>query len=782
MSLQGVTMNKYYKMLELDKIFNLVKNEVYLDKNKDFLEEITLLDDFKEIDTALSEVDEAVILLQRMGRFPLLFTSDISQVLKKVNKFGVLTEEELLEAGKLLDTIKENILYLEKLSDAQIEAPFYSLRVDSLIYNKDLNLAIKKIITPFGEIKDDASSTLKDIRRRQKDLEKSIQSKLTEILQKNASNLTQSIISVRNGRYVIPVRVDAKNIIKGIIHDTSASGETVFIEPAAINELNNSLNQSIEAEKREIYNILRNISLAINESYDDLISSYETLLALDLIFGKASYAISINASRPKLNENGLVDLLNCRHPLLKVKNVVSNNITIGKDYQGIVITGPNTGGKTVLLKTVGLLALMVRAGMLIPCSEGSSMMIFDDVYADIGDEQSIDQNLSTFSSHLKNVIEIISKVTKNSLVLLDELGSGTDPLEGAGLAISIFDYLINKKCLVIATSHYSELKIHAYNSDNIINASVEFNEETLQPTYKLLIGVPGMSNALKIAKTLGLNNDIINAAQGYLYKRNDNLNQMLSKLIKQSQLLDAKLKEVDEGKNIINQKIKSLDDEKKRILKQEEEIIKNANNEAQKLINKSMSEINDLLGELKELKNRNVKLHEIADVTHKARSLEQNFINEKIIPENHEINVNDKVYVKNYNSYGTVLKILKNEKYEVQIGIASIIVDKKYLQYAEVEEKPILKATTVPSVKGKVSSTLDLRGQRYEDASTLLDKFIDDAIFANLTFISIIHGFGTGVIRKLVHDTLKANKNIESYRYGGANEGGQGVTIATLKK
>ena len=775
-------MNKYYQMLELYKIFHLVQKEVVLDKNKESLETINLLTDFDTINDTLNEVDEAVTLIQRMGRFPLFFHTDLTFILTKVHKFGVLTEEELLEVEKLLDSIKENYLYLERLENAQIETIYYRQRVEQLTYHKELNLKIKSIITPFGEIKDDASSSLKDIRRKQKELEKNIQNKLQEILQKNADKLTQNVVSIRNGRYVIPVRADSKNIIKGIIHDQSASGETVFIEPNVINELNNSLNQNKEDEKREIYNILRNISLQINEVYEELTSSYNTLLALDLSFAKASYAINIHATKPMINQEGIVDLLNCRHPLLKVDNVVSNNISIGKNYKGIVITGPNTGGKTVLLKTVGLLSLMVKAGMLIPCAEGSNIMIFDDVYADIGDEQSIDQNLSTFSSHLTNVIEIISKVTKDSLVLLDELGSGTDPLEGAGLAISIFDYLINRHCLVVATSHYSELKIHAYNSQNIINASVEFDEVTLKPTYKLLMGVPGMSNALKIAKTLGLKPEIINEAQSYLYKRNDNLNQMLDKLVKQSHELDKKLKELEESKKIVNVKIKSLDEECERIRQEEAAIINKANIDAKKLIDKSMTEINDLLAELKTLKNRDIKLHEIAEVTHKARNLENNQLTEKAVEETKEMAVNDQVYVKNYDCYGTINKILKNDMYEVQIGIASIKVNKKNLQLASEGTKATLKPTVIPTIKAKVSSTLDLRGQRYEEASVLLDKFIDDAIYANLTYISIIHGFGTGVIRKLVHDTLKTNKAVESYRYGGANEGGQGVTIVTLKK
>mgnify|MGYP000878488607 CR=1 FL=1 len=461
-------MNKYLKMLEFDKIIELLKKEVVLKVNHSRLENITLMDEIEDIELSLNEVDEAVILQQRMGRNPIYFNVDLKAILVKIHKNGIINEEELLNVGQLLDTIKDNLIYADKCSNAGINCDYFNKKLSLLTYHKELNLSIKKIITPYGEIKDDASPLLKDIRRHQDDTEKSINSKLQEILAKNASKLTSNIVSIRNNRYVIPVKNDFKNTFQGVIHDQSASGETVFIEPLIINQLNNKLTQLYEDEKNEIINILRNIGQEIDVFYNELLLSYETILDLDIIFGKANYAIKINANKTIINKDGIVDLLNARHPLLNVANVVSNNIAIGKDYQGIIITGPNTGGKTVLLKTLGLLSIMVRAGMLLPVDSNSNIMIFDNVFSDIGDEQSIDQNLSTFSSHLKNVIEIINLVTPNSLVLLDELGSGTDPVEGSSLAISIFDYLISKHCLIVATSHYSELKVHAYNSKNVI--------------------------------------------------------------------------------------------------------------------------------------------------------------------------------------------------------------------------------------------------------------------------------------------------------------------------
>lgn len=775
-------MNRYTKMLEYDKIIDLVKKHLVLNVNYNKLDEAILMDDLDEIELALNEVDEAVVLQQRMGRNPIYINTDISPILRKINKDGVVSEEELLQIGKLLDTIKDNIIYSEKLQSSEIKATYFNNKLSLMTYHKDLNLEIKKIITPYGEINDDASSLLHDIRRKQIDTEKNINSKLQEIVNKNSKMLTSNIVSIRNNRFVIPVKNDFKNSFKGIIHDQSASGETVFIEPLIINQLNNKLIQLREDEKDEIYNILRNISYKINEFYEELLLSYEALLDLDITFAKANYAIKINASKPSINKNGIVDLLNCRHPLLNVENVVSNNISLGKDYQGIIITGPNTGGKTVLLKTIGLLSLMVKGGMLIPADNSSQIMIFDGVFADIGDEQSIDQNLSTFSSHLKNVIDIMNFVTPNSLVLLDELGSGTDPIEGSSLAISIFDYLIDKNCLLIATSHYSELKIHAYNSSKVINASVEFNDVTLKPTYRLLIGVPGMSNALKIAKTLGLSQKIIESAENYVHQKDDNVSKILNKLILQSHELDNKLKTVEENKQLINNKVTQLDNEIARIQANEKKIIDKANLDAKKLVDKASNEINELIDELKSLKSKNVKPHEVADLVNKSRKLSANQIENIIIENDVEIEVNTPVYVKSYGANGKVTKVLNNNKYEVLIGNASIRVDGKYLLTVKTNEEPVIKnISTQISVKTAVSSSLDLRGKHYEDAKQLLDKFLDDAVFGNLNTVSIIHGFGTGTIRKLVSNELKNNKSVESYRYGADGEGGQGVTIVNFK-
>lgn len=779
-------MNKYWNILEFDKVIDEVKGEVRLDYNKDLLDNIVLYEDIDEIRDCLEKVDEASKLILRMQKFPLYFNSDINYILDKTKKFGVVTVEELLEVGKFLDSIKNIMIYEESLSNALIPHPYFLEKVNLLVYFKELNLRIKEIASPFGEILDSASPLLKDIRKRIVDTEKNIQLKLQEIVSKNSSKLSQTVVSIRNDRYVIPVKNDFKNAIKGITHDQSSSGETVFIEPQIICELNNKLNQLREDEKKEIYEILRKVSLEIGSYYEDLVKNLKIIIELDMIFGKASYANKINASKVNVNLEGVVDLISCHHPLLKVDNIVSNNIAIGKDYKGIIITGPNTGGKTVLLKTIGLLSLMVKAGLLLPCNEESTIMIFDNVFADIGDEQSISQNLSTFSSHMKNVIEIMQNVTKNSLVVLDELGSGTDPVEGASLAIAIFDELIQKECLVIATSHYSELKVHAFNREDIINASVEFDIKTLRPTYKLLLGVPGQSNALNISRILGLPENILKKAREYSSQNSDDVDISLKKLIRQTQEMDKKLKAINMKKAELNRKLIEAEERLEEINEERNKTLKIAEAEAKAIIEKTNKRIESILSELESMKLREVKLHELSNIKHEIKEVKKEAnIEETFVIKDEAINVNDLVFVQSYGCNGTVLKVLKNDKYSVQIGNATITIDKNNLKKLvnNNQNKTLVssKKSNIVIPKKSVKMSLDLRGMRYEDAHIEIDKYLDDALYAGLNQVSIIHGFGTGVIRELVQKTLKNNKNVESFRYGGNGEGGQGVTVVTFK-
>ena len=784
----NINENKYLKILELDKIIEKVCQEASLKESINRLNNIELMNDKDDIEEALSEVNEACILYAKMNKFPIYFSSDIRYQLSKIHKSGLITLLELAEIGNFLDTIRDLVLYFNHLEDNKIEWTFLKKYLNNIVYPKDLNLRIKQIVTPYGEIKEDASLDLKNIYKSISDLERGIQSKIQELLNKYASKLTSSNISLRNDRYVLPVKNEYKNQVKGIVHDESASGETVFIEPMQVVEMNNKIASLREEEKREIDRIIKNVSATIDSFYDVLNIDYENLILLDIIYAKAKYALSIDARKVSVNDKGIVELYNCFHPLLNVEHIVKNNIIIGSDYKAIIITGPNTGGKTVLLKTLGLLSLMLKCGLLIPADEASQVNIFDSVYADIGDEQSINQNLSTFSSHMKNVINIINEVDENSLVLLDELGSGTDPVEGSSLAISIFDYLISKKCLLVATSHYSELKLHAYNSENIINASVEFDSVSLKPTYRLLIGVPGMSNALNVAANLGLRKDILDNAKDYVYKKNDNIGKVLDKMVNQANLLDKKIQEVELEKENIKKIEATKEAELKEIIASKNKVIASANLEKEKIIEASMDEINSLIDELKNLKNTNIKGHEIADIKHKIRSLSSNFIEEDVYKEDLPLEVGSFVYIKSYKTYGNVEKVLK-DKCVVNIGAISMTIDNDDLVVTKKEDKveDIKKgytkkdSTTKLEVKKNISTRFDMRGMRYEEANDALDKFLDDCIYASIHQATIIHGFGSGTMRKLVQDKIKGNKYIKEYRYGGEKEGGFGATIVTFK-
>ena len=783
-------MKKYEKILELDKIILKLKEELITNHNRNIIDEYFsdleasfISNNYLEIEEMLNQTDEASKIIQRMGRFPLFFENDISYLINKASKFAILQIDEILEVGKLLDTVKNIIIFNDSLVSHQIDNYYFNNFVNQINYPKDLNLKIKNSINTFGEVLDSASANLEFIRRNIRNTEKGIQAKLHEIVSKNASKLTQSIISIRNDRYVIPVKNDFKNSIKGITHDESASGETVFIEPMIICEMNNQLNSLKEEEKKEIFRILKDLSLKISEYSELLLIDYKVIVDLDFIFGKANLSVKLNGNKPKINDDGIVEMLNCYHPLLNVEKIITNNIFIGKDYQGIIITGPNTGGKTVLLKTIGLLSLMVKMGLLVTCSSESNLAIFDDVFADIGDEQSIDQNLSTFSSHLKNVNQIMNSVNHNSLVLLDELGSGTDPQEGAALAIAIFDYLISRDCLVIASSHYAELKIHAYENPKIINASVEFNTETLHPTYKLLIGVPGESNALKISKILGLPDEIIDKAENYAYNSNNEINLTLEKLINQSATLEKKLNEIRDKEYRLSKRLEEVNRIKEKTALEKNKILEEASLKADEIIRKSMKDIDALVNDLQNMKLREVKQHEIASVKHQIKELKESTnIEVEVIPSNVEIKVGDRVFIESYQTSGEVIKINKN-RYDVSVGNATVTVKKEDIRLTK-QETPVqlIKSTHQFAPRKTVKLSLDLRGMRYEDASELIDDYLYDAFYAGLNQVSIIHGFGTGVIRELVQNKLRSNHNVQSFRYGGQNEGGQGATIVTLKE
>ena len=629
-------------------------------------------------------------------------------------------------------------------------------------------------------VNDNASKELFVVRRSLKSLENRLRSKLSELLQTKASMLTEQLIVQRDGRMCLPVKIEYKNSFKGIVHDVSSSNTTAYIEPESTLETANQIESYLAEEKKQVLIILKNLSLLVAAEADQLINNLELLTKLDIIYAKALMAKEYDYNDVKLENKQEFEIKKAKHPLIDKNVCVPIDCEIGNKYSAIIITGPNTGGKTVALKTIGLLHLMVYTGMMVPASSDSKFGYFDDILADIGDEQSIEQSLSTFSSHMTNIVKILDTISFKSLVLLDELGSGTDPKEGSGLAISIIDYLKKAGAMVIATTHYSELKNYAYNNEGIINASVEFNTETLMPTYRLLLGVPGKSNAIEIAKRLGLNEKIVLAAKNELNNISSessnligNLEEEMTKVRKEQESLE---KEIQLYKNLVAE----ANREKLDLVKRTDKIINDAKQKANDILKDAKEEATNLINEIKNMSEENFKEHQLAELTRKTRSLDVKNDYEAIF--NDELHEGDYVYIKSYQKYGTIKKI-KNDKYYVNIGQFQMEFKKNELTLSA---KPVEKPKKETRMSGynpssHASLSLDLRGKRYEEVKTLMDDYIDQALLGNLQQVSIIHGFGTGAIRKAVQEYLKNCPYVKSYRYGGEGEGLNGVTVVYLK-
>jgi DNA mismatch repair protein MutS2 len=602
---------------------------------------------------------------------------------------------------------------------------------------------------------------------------------MQELLQSKAKMLNENLIVMRNGRMCLCVKAEYKNVLKGVIHDESASKTTVYIEPFSALEIANRIVSYKEEEKTEIAKILAQLS-NVAFSYElEIKNNFNNLIALDIIFAKALYAISIDAYKPSINEMGIIDIKKARHPLIDRQKCVPIDIKLGEDYEAIIITGPNTGGKTVAIKTCGLLTLMMQAGLLIPASFDSKMAVFDNVFSDIGDEQSIEQSLSSFSAHMTKVIKILNELTNNSLVLLDELGSGTDPKEGSNLAISIVEYLLNKKSRVIVTTHYADLKAFAYDKDNIINASVEFDTKTLRPTYKLLLGVPGRSNAITIARGLGLNEEIINRSIELNETNHTDLSLMLSKLDDQNSILSEQIAKYEKENLALNDRLAKLQAKELKLEAEYASFINKAKKEANEIIVKAQEDALALISEI-EKKHENFKEHELAELKHQARQLEVIDVDTPTIT---DFKVGDEVFVKGWQRNGKITKINK-DKYEVLVGNFTVTFTKNELSVAKTVTKPVTKPKKYNApgpVKKEAKLECDLRGFRYEEVAPELDLFIDKAYLAGLSQIYVIHGFGTGAVRKACYEFFKKCPHVKSTRFGGEGEGLNGVTVVYLK-
>jgi DNA mismatch repair protein MutS2 len=746
---------------------------------------------FDEVLKWQEETDEAAKVFRLKGNVPLSGIFNIRPHVKRSAIGSILSPVELTQVASTIRVSRQMKRFIEDMAADQIELPILSQYVGKIIVLADLEERIRNAIDESGEVLDSASDTLRSLRQQLRANESRVREKLESMIRSSNAQkmLSDSIVTIRNDRYVIPVKQEYRGHYGGIIHDQSSSGATLFIEPQVIVQLNNQLQEIRVKEQLEIERILAELSAFVAEFEQDLLTIVYVLAELDFMFAKARFAHKIKASKPSINQDGRITLYKARHPLIPKEEVVANDVMLGKDFTTIVITGPNTGGKTVTLKTVGLCVLMAQAGLQIPALDGSEVAIFDHVYADIGDEQSIEQSLSTFSSHMVNIVDILNRVDFNSLVLFDELGAGTDPQEGAALAISILDEVYKRGARVIATTHYPELKAYGYNRPGVVNASVEFDVETLSPTYKLLIGVPGRSNAFEISKRLGLSEHVIENARNQISADSNQIENMIASLEKSRREAENDRLEANDLLKNAEKLHKDIQNQMIAFYEQKDSMVEKAQDKAADIVEKAKSEAEYIIRELRKLrleKNAEVKEHELIearkrleDATPKVKKSSQRI---QAKSKAHTFTPGDEVKVLTFDQKGTLIEQASNKEWVVQIGILKMKVNEKDLEYINTPKQKEVKPVAV--VKGKdfhVSLELDLRGERYENALMRVEKYIDDALLAGYPRVSIIHGKGTGALRQGVTEYLKNHRSVKRARFGDAGEGGIGVTIVEFK-
>ncbi len=784
-------MNNNLKKLEFNKILDAISNYCKTYIGKKYVSELRPSQVREEVQKMLDETSQGVILIQRNSTPPLGSIADITVYIKTLDGCGTLSIKALLELQNILQMSANLKEYFAKDHLATSDFSAIEQYFNDLYVNPSIVSTFAKSIIDEETIADSASSKLQDIRRRQRKIEQDIRSKLNTILHSSTYSkyMRENLVTIRNGRFVIPVKEEYRGAVKGFIHDMSSSGSTVFIEPIAVFDLNNELSNLHIEESLEIERILQNLSGLLYPYTKELQNNVEIIGKLDFIFAKAHYSLQFHCTTPVLNDAKIINLKNARHPLISPEDVVPSTIELGKDFSTLIITGPNTGGKTVTLKTIGLLTVMACSGLNIPADEPSSIYVFDNVFADIGDEQSISESLSTFSSHMSNIVGITCSASSNSLILVDELGSGTDPLEGAHLAISILQYFTELGAITIATSHYQELKKYALVTPGFKNASVEFDIENLRPTYRLLVGIPGKSNAFAISRKLGLDETIIERASSMIDKDTVNLEDLLKSIYdNKSQIEDEKartaiaLQEAEELK-------KNLKHQNTDVLNKEKELIANAKQEAKQILLEAKETANSLIKDIGNAssasqanKLRNKLNEEISSI---KTNVEDVKISHPISRKDIKVGLN--VFVTNLKSEGTIISnISKDDTVQVQIGVMKLKVDIKQLQ--EITKSSSTEKTKNYDYVGRsslksqhVSHEINLLGLTVDEAIPIIDKYLDDCYMAKLSPIRIVHGKGTGALRNGIHHYLKTNKLVDSFRLGTFGEGEMGVTIVSLK-
>ncbi|HDU0709377.1 TPA: endonuclease MutS2 [Staphylococcus pseudintermedius] len=779
---------KTLEILEFNKVKSLIEQEVISDLAIEKVKQLAPSSDYETVVHQMDEVDE-ISRIYNQYRLPSMSgLSRVQPYIKRSQIGGTLNVQELNAIKTLIQVQNQFKTFYNQLVEDEETVNYEILdgQMQQLPVLTHLYQSIhQKCDTQ--DLFDSASMELQSIRSRIAKTNQRVRAQLARMVKStsNQKKLSDAIVTVRNERNVIPVRAEYRQDFNGIVHDQSASGQTLYIEPSAVVELNNQISRLRSEEATEVQRILAELTAEVAEEAEACLISEQVMGHLDFLIGKARYAAKIKGTKPTFAVERQVYLPKAFHPLLDRDTVVANTIEFESSIQTVIITGPNTGGKTVTLKTLGLIILMAQSGLLIPTLDGSQLSVFDNVFCDIGDEQSIEQSLSTFSSHMKTIVNILEEANDKSLILFDELGAGTDPSEGAALAMSILDHVHGMGALVMATTHYPELKAYSYNREGVMNASVEFDVDTLSPTYKLLMGVPGRSNAFDISKRLGLGLKIINHAKSMIGQDEQEINEMIASLEKNAKRVDDQRIELDRLVREASQIHNDLSRAYEQYQNMESRLIEEAKDKANQRVKAAMEEADDILKSLRDMRDQKgaeVKEHELIDQRkrledqYEAKSIKQNVQKQKW----DEIKAGDEVKVLSYGQKGEVLEVLSDEEAVVQMGIIKMKLPLSDLEKKEkAKEQP--KKVVTRTNRSTVKMELDLRGYRYDEAMVALDQYLDQAVLSNYEDVYIIHGKGTGALQKGVQQHLKRHKSVATYRGGMPSEGGFGVTVATLK-
>lgn len=789
-------MDKPLKVLEYDKIIEMLLDLTQGELARDLVENLEPSNDIDEIRRMQEETSEAYRILVRYGDIDYSAASHIKHLVSKASLGSMLFIEDLYDIMQNIFLVSSIKRYLKtSIEDENLNLNHLRKLYDSLASLDDLKKKLSMTIVSRDEVADSASSTLRSIRRSKKLKNQAIEDKLNSYItsDKTKKYLQDAIVTMREGRYVIPVKNEYRSSVEGMIHDISQKGSTVFIEPMAVVKLNNELRELENEEKKEIERILYELSSEVSEYKAYLETNEEVLKSISFIFARARLAREMRATEPILNDKGYVNLKNARHPLIPKDKVVPTTLELGDEYTSLIITGPNTGGKTVSLKTVGLITLMAKSGLNIPCDNNSSVAIFDRVFADIGDEQSIEQSLSTFSSHMKNIVHIVENAEYNDLVLFDELGAGTDPTEGAALAISILKLFRERRIRTMATTHYSQIKFYALTSEGVKNASMEFNVDTLSPTYRLIIGIPGKSNAFEISRRLGLDQKIIESAKELLNENDTRFEDVLKAIEEDRTEIENKRIKINEENEEIERLREKLENKNKKLEEKQEAIINKAKEEAREIVKKAKNESAFIIDELKDISSLSKKedrrrLQEAKDYLRDLEDenrlkIKDNKKRTKEIPK--DIKLGESVRIISIDKFGEV-ETLPDEKGDlnIQVGIMSVRSNINDIERSESKEEAKVekKTRSINKAKSKnISSEINLIGRTVDEAIILLDKYLDDAYLARLKEVRIIHGKGTGTLRDAIRKYLQNSKHVIEYREADYTEGGSGATVAVIK-